>query len=94
MYVSEAMARLGGTMYTPGLRCGGMYYDFTIFGNNFGDHAPEGMERLGTFHAEYEVIGGVHTHYMVPKRQVAMTCVRLGFMTQAEIDQPQVFPAD
>ena len=59
------------------------------------DYAPEGMICLGTFEAKYEAGGGgVQTNYMVPKRQVAMRCVALRLMTEAENEQPQVFPAD
>ena len=57
MYANEARARLGGTTCTPGSSYGDT--QIKIFGNNFGDHAPEGMECLGTFEAKFETEGGV-----------------------------------
>ena len=91
MYLSEAMARLGGTKFASGLGSA------AIYGNNFGDHAPEGMELLGVFPAyatEYIVPGERVTKFMLVKREVSARCVQLGLMTQAENEQPQVFLAD
>ena len=95
MYLSEAMARLGGTKFVP---CGlGPYPDIIIHGNNFGDHAPEGMELLGRFSAhptEMIIAGERVIKFRLIKREVSARCVELGLMTQAENEQPQVFPAD
>ena len=89
LYLSEVMARLGGTSFVPVEGC-----YLRIFGNNFGDYAPEGMECLWEFMAIREPTREGRTNYMVPKRQVAGRGVALGLMTKAEFDQPQVFPAD
>ena len=98
MYLSEVMARLGGTQFATGQEAGsGYYYDSTIYGNNFGDHAPEGLELLWRFSArttEMIVAGKRVTKFIISKRAVSARCVELGLMTQAENEQPQVFPAD
>ena len=95
MYLSEAMARLGGTKFVV---CGsGPYPDIVIFGNNFGDHAPEGMEilgRLSTHRIEMSIAGEQVIKFRLFKREVSARCVVLRLMTQAENEQPQVFPAD
>ena len=89
LYLSEVMARLGGTSFVPVEGC----YS-RIFGNNFGDHAPEGMECLWEFMTIRELTREGRTNYMVPKRDVSAQCLRLRLMTRAENEQPQVFPAD
>ena len=87
MYLSEAMARLGGTKFE---RVG---FSVSIYGNNFEDHAPEGIELLATFPAYFMEVGGI-TKFMIAKRVVSARCVELGLMTRTENEQPQVFPAD
>jgi hypothetical protein len=65
--------------------------------NRFGDHAPEGKEIfwVPVVEVDLRIMNGQFSgKYQVAKRDVANHCVRLGLMTQAENQAPQVFPAD
>ena len=71
MYLSEAMARLGGTKFVV---CGS---------------GP-----LSTHRIKMSIAGEQVIKFRLFKREVSARCVVLRLMTQAENEQPQVFPAD
>ena len=87
IYLSEAVARLGGT---------GSEYLGGIFTNPYGPHAPEGyMEVRLPCHR----IRGYHaykpwTHITLSKKDVFTKCVELGLMSKDQELHPDPFPAD
>ena len=86
MYLSEAMARLRGVRHVISDKFPNCRID--IYTNQFGDHAPEGVEFLmlqGLGETLNIGFGESIKGYKVAKRDVSRHCVRLGLM---------IFPAD